>query len=136
MCLISVIMVQNSCAEISHLCHSFNFFLSKHHITCFTLLLSRQHYSCHTCTIVTWGVCGLVVKVVDFKPLVPHRCGLKSSQGLWTLSCEETIQLVYGTSVVLLRCSYLIYCSEGHLRSSSTSKAGMSSYDLYCVDVT
>jgi hypothetical protein len=44
-----------------------------------------------------------VVKVVDFKPLALHRCGFESRQGLWILSCEEAIQLAYGTSVVLLR---------------------------------
>jgi hypothetical protein len=49
------------------------------------------------------GVRGQVVKVVDFKPLAPHLCGFESRQGLWILSCEEAIQLAYGTSVVLLR---------------------------------
>jgi hypothetical protein len=44
-----------------------------------------------------------VVKVVDFKPLAPHRCGCVSWQRLWILSCEEAIQLAYGTAVVLLR---------------------------------
>jgi hypothetical protein len=50
------------------------------------------------------GVRGRVVKVVDFKPLVPHHYGFESRQGLWILSCEEAIQLAYGKSVVLLRC--------------------------------
>jgi hypothetical protein len=50
----------------------------------------------------TRGIRGRVVKVVDFKPLAPHRCGFKSCQGLWILSCEEAIQLAYGTYVVLL----------------------------------
>jgi hypothetical protein len=53
------------------------------------------------------GVRGRVVKVVDFKPLAPHRCGFESRQGLWILSCEEAIQLAYGTSVVLLRCPFV-----------------------------
>jgi hypothetical protein len=44
-----------------------------------------------------------VVYIVDFKPLAPLRCGLESRQGIWILSCEEDIQLAYGTSVVLLR---------------------------------
>jgi hypothetical protein len=48
-----------------------------------------------------------VVKVVDFKPLAPHRCGFESLQGLWILSCEEAIQLAYRTSVVLLRCPFV-----------------------------
>jgi hypothetical protein len=45
-----------------------------------------------------------VVKVVDFKPLVPHRCEF---EGLWILPCEEVIQLAYGTSVVLRRCPFV-----------------------------
>jgi hypothetical protein len=48
-----------------------------------------------------------VAKVVDFKPLALHRCGFKSRQGLLILSCEEAIQLAYGTSVVLLRCPFV-----------------------------
>jgi hypothetical protein len=48
-----------------------------------------------------------VVKVVDFKPLAPNRCGFESRQGVWILSCEEAIQLAYGTSVVLLRCPFV-----------------------------
>jgi hypothetical protein len=40
------------------------------------------------------GVCGLVVKVVDFKTIAPHR-GFESRQGLWILSCQEVIQLAY-----------------------------------------
>jgi hypothetical protein len=51
-----------------------------------------------------WGVHGRVVKVLDFKPLVPHRCGFESRQGLWILLCEEAIQLAYRKLVVLLRC--------------------------------
>jgi hypothetical protein len=78
-----------------------------------------------------------VVEVVDFKQLTPHRCGFDSRQGLWILSCEEAIQLAYRTSAVLLRCPFVPeIMHEGHLRSSSTSKAGTSRYDLYSVDVT
>ena len=33
-----------------------------------------------------------------------NTVGSNSNQGLWILSCEETIQLVYGTSVILFRC--------------------------------
>ena len=47
---------------------------------------------------------GPVVKVLDFKQLARQSCGFESRQGLWILSCEEAIQLAYGTSVVLLRC--------------------------------
>jgi hypothetical protein len=46
-------------------------------------------------------------KVVDFKPLVPHHCGFESRQGLWILTCDEAIQLAYGTSVILLRCPFV-----------------------------
>jgi hypothetical protein len=52
-------------------------------------------------------VTGRVVKVIDFKPLAPHRCGFESLHGLWILSCEEAIKLVYGMSVVLLRCPFV-----------------------------
>jgi hypothetical protein len=45
--------------------------------------------------------------ILDFKPLAPHRCGFESRQELWVLSCEEAIQLVYGSSVVLLRCPFV-----------------------------
>jgi hypothetical protein len=58
-------------------------------------------------SIFSGGVRGRVVKGVDFKPLAPHRCGFESQQGLWILSCEEAIQLAYGTSVVLLRCPFV-----------------------------
>jgi hypothetical protein len=78
-----------------------------------------------------------VVKVVDFKLLAPHRCGFESRQGLWILSCEESIQLVYRTSVVLLR--FLFVPEIMHVRASEvfpTSKAGTLPYDLYCVGVT
>jgi hypothetical protein len=50
-----------------------------------------------------WDVSCQVVKVNDFKLLAPHRCGLESHQGLWILSCEESIQLANVTSVVLLK---------------------------------
>jgi hypothetical protein len=66
-------------------------------------------YSISTCSFLLpiWGVSGQVVKVIGFKPLAPHRCGFESWQGLWILSCEEAIQLAYGTSVVLLRCQFV-----------------------------
>jgi hypothetical protein len=56
-----------------------------------------------------------VVKVVDFKPLAPPRCGFESRQGLWITdpSCEEAIQLAYGTSVVLLRCPFVSEIMDG-----------------------
>jgi hypothetical protein len=52
-------------------------------------------------------VAEYVVKVVDFKPLAPHRCGFESRQGLWFLSYREAIQLAYITSLVLLRCPFV-----------------------------
>jgi hypothetical protein len=33
--------------------------------------------------------------------------GSESRQGLWILSCEEAIQLAYGTSVVPFRCPFV-----------------------------
>jgi hypothetical protein len=62
-----------------------------------------------------WGVRGRVVKVVDFKPHTPHRCGFESRQGLWITdsSCEGAIQLAYGTSVVLLGCQFVSEIMDG-----------------------
>jgi hypothetical protein len=53
------------------------------------------------------GARGRVVKVVDFERLALYRRGFKSRQGLWILSCEETIQLAYRMSVVLLGCPFV-----------------------------
>jgi hypothetical protein len=66
-----------------------------------------------------WGVYGRVVKVIDFKPLAPHRCGFDSRQGPWILSCEEPIQLAYRMSVVLLRCPFVPEIM--HVRASEVS---------------
>jgi hypothetical protein len=54
-----------------------------------------------------------MVKVVDFKPLALHHCGFESRQGLGILSCEEAIQLAYGTSLVLLRCPLMSEIMHG-----------------------
>jgi hypothetical protein len=54
-----------------------------------------------------------VVKVVDFKQLVPHRCGFESRQGLWSLSYEEAIQLANGTLVVPLRYPFVPQIMHG-----------------------
>jgi hypothetical protein len=56
-----------------------------------------------------------VVKVVDLKPFAPHLCGFESRQGLWILSCEEAIQLAYGTSMVLLRYPFVPDIMHGSL---------------------
>ena len=48
-----------------------------------------------------------VGRVVDLESLAPHRCGFESHQELSILSCEEAIQLAFGTSVVLLRCPFV-----------------------------
>jgi hypothetical protein len=78
-----------------------------------------------------------VVKVVDFKPLAPYRCGFESRQKVWIISCEEAIQLAYGTSVVLLRCPFVPEIMHGRAPEvSSASKAGTSPNDLYYVVVT
>ena len=47
---------------------------------------------------------GWVVRVIDLELLAPHWFGFESHQGLLILSCDKSIQLAYGTSVVLLRC--------------------------------
>jgi hypothetical protein len=78
------------------------------------------------------GVRGHVVKIVDLL-FAPYHCGFESRQGLCILSCESAIQLAYGTSVVLFRCQFMPEIM--HLRSTSTSKAGTSPYDLYCVSM-
>jgi hypothetical protein len=54
-----------------------------------------------------------VVKVVNFKPLAPHRCGFESRQGLRIFTSEEAIKLAYGTSVVLLRCPFVTEIMHG-----------------------
>ena len=48
------------------------------------------------------NVRGRMVRAVDLESLAPHRCGFESRQEVWILSCDEAIQLAYGTSVVLL----------------------------------
>jgi hypothetical protein len=55
-----------------------------------------------------------VAKVVDFKPLAPHRCGFDSRQGILILSCEKAILLAYGTSVGgSRRCPFLLEIMHG-----------------------
>ena len=39
----------------------------------------------------------------DIESLASHYYRFEFRQKLWILSCEEVIQLIYGTSVVLLR---------------------------------
>jgi hypothetical protein len=81
--------------------------------------------------ITTWGVCRRKVKVIDSKPLAPHRCGFESLQGPRNLLCEEAIQLAYGTSVVLLSSTQFVSeIIHGRLTSSSTSKAETSLYTV------
>jgi hypothetical protein len=48
-----------------------------------------------------------MVKVVDFKPLAPYRCGFESQKGLWITSCEKVIQIACRTSVILLGCLFV-----------------------------
>jgi hypothetical protein len=45
----------------------------------------------NTVKVVWQGVCGLVVKVDDFNPLIP--CACESRNGLSILLCEEATQL-------------------------------------------
>ena len=57
-----------------------------------------------TFDVLSCGSCGRVVRIVDLKSLVPHRCGFEFHQ---ILSCEEAIQLAYGMLVVLLMCLFM-----------------------------
>ena len=70
--------------------------------------------------------------------LATHRCGFESCQRLWILSCEEAMQLAYGTLMVLLKCLLMpeIIHEGGLLRSSATSKARKLLYNHYSVGVT
>jgi hypothetical protein len=72
-------------------------------------------------SIVYTGVRGQVDKVVDLNPLAPQRCRFESHQIHWILSCEEAIQLAYGTSVVLLMCPVVPEIMFGG-KKSKTSK--------------
>jgi hypothetical protein len=81
------------------------------------------------------GAYGRVVKVVDFKPLAPRRCGFESLQGLWILSCEEAIQLAYGTLVVLLRYPFVPEIMHGRAPEVFL-KAGTSPNDICSFGVT
>ena len=45
------------------------------------------------------GLHTQVLKVIDIKSLASHCYGFESLQGLWILSCEETIQPAYGMMV-------------------------------------
>ena len=80
------------------------------------------------------GACDRVIRAVDLKSLAPHRCGFESCQGLLILSYEDAIQLLYVTSVVLLRCP--LGPEMKHPRSSFTSKVGKSPYNIYTVGTT
>jgi hypothetical protein len=51
--------------------------------------------------------CSQVVKVFDFFKHFPLTAMSSSQQGLWILSCVETIHLAYGTLVVLLGCLFV-----------------------------
>ena len=56
--------------------------------------------------------------VKSSRPLAPHRFGFESRHGLWIISCEDAIQLVYEMSVVLLRCQVVPEIMSHKLRSS------------------
>jgi hypothetical protein len=77
------------------------------------------------------GVCDRVVKVVDFKPLTSHRSMFDSRRHLRIFSCQKDIKLDYETSLVLLRCQFVLI--KEHLRSSFTSTAERSPYEHYTV---
>jgi hypothetical protein len=59
---------------------------------------------------------------------------MKPDMDFGFFSCEEAIQLAYGTSAVLLRCLFVPEIMHRRaLDVFSTSKAGKLPYDLYCV---
>ena len=76
-------------------------------------LVSQQYRAWSDCTDLYWwqsliiyGFCRIrvnrgihiqVVLVIDFESLSSKCCEFKSSEGFWILSCEETVQLAYGT---------------------------------------
>ena len=79
------------------------------------------NYKCICKVPCNWGVHGRVFRVVDLDSLAPLHCVhyvFESRQGLLILSCEEVIQLAYGSSVVLLRCLLVLELIKD-LRSSS-----------------
>jgi hypothetical protein len=84
----------------------YNTFEDEHFVFVYLIYICTPIFGIH-CIHVFRCVRGPVVKVVDFKPLAPRRCGFESRQGLQILSCDEAIQLDYGMSVVLLRCPFV-----------------------------
>ena len=50
-----------------------------------------------------WGVCSRVVRVVGLESLALHCCVFEPRQGLWIISCEDSIQLDYANLMVLLK---------------------------------
>jgi hypothetical protein len=60
-------------------------------------------------------------------PLAHHHCGFETRQGLWILSYEEAVDVVYGTSVVLLRCPFVPEIMDGRAPEVES---------IYCVSVT
>jgi hypothetical protein len=79
---------------------------------------------------------GGVVTVVYFKPLAIHCYWFESSQGLWILSYDESIQITEGKLVVLLWCLIMPEIMHRGGTVVFTSKAGMLPYNLYTVGVT
>ena len=71
---------------------------------------------------------GQVVRVVDLESLVPHCRDFESRQGLCILSCEEVIQLAYGTSMILLRWPLVLEIHRGAPEKSP--------YNVYSVGAT
>jgi hypothetical protein len=66
-----------------------------HNDKIFYFILSINCDSFKLIALILRGVGGRVVKVVDFKPLAPHRRVFEYRQGFWILTCVEAIQLVY-----------------------------------------
>ena len=63
-----------------------------------------NYITSHTLYDIQCSVRSLVVRVVDLGSLAPHSPpAVRISAVSWIRSCEETVQLTYRTSMVLLR---------------------------------
>jgi hypothetical protein len=74
-----------------------------------------------------------VIKVFGFKPVIPTCSRLESRYGHLIISCEKAIQLTERRCSTQIPVRAWKWCTEGHPRSSFSSKAGKSPYDLVTV---
>ena len=76
------------------------------------------------------GVYGRAVSVIVLESLSPHRFGFESHQGHWIISCEETIQLAYGTTVVLFRCPLIPEIMHGEAPEVLTPPVNLENWHI------